>query len=73
MAITDSYYEYPNAGWWNSKAEIAKKMTDKMTDSALWFSRKDCHKAAKANPATEGKYMDELSIYVTEINRRLTK
>ncbi len=61
-----NYYIYPNAGWWETKAELAQKMNI----AELYYSRRDCYDAAKANPETESKYMDELSIYITEINRR---
>jgi len=66
MRISSDYYVYPNAGWWHRVEESAKKLSN----AELWYARRDCHEAAKANPETEGKYMDELSIYVTEINRR---
>jgi hypothetical protein len=64
--LNSNEYEYPNLGWWHLKEEIASKMT---LDSLRW-SRKDCDEAARANPDVEGKYRDEGSIYVREMNKR---
>lgn len=64
---SQAFYKYPFAGWWQTKEEKAKKMTL----AELVYARKDCFEAAKANPNTEGKYMDELSIYAKEMNRRI--
>jgi hypothetical protein len=61
--------EYGKPGWWNLKASIAKKMTD----AGLLYSIYDCSEAAKCIPQNEGKYMDEMSIYQMEINRRRTQ
>jgi len=69
MRISSDYYVYPNIGWWHRKEEYAKKLSD----AELWYARRDCYSAAQANTETEGKYMDELSIYVTEMNQRSKK
>lgn len=57
---------WPHSGWWNSKEEKARKMTM----AELAYARKDCFETAQANPETEGKYMDELSVYAMEMQRR---
>ncbi len=45
-----------------------------MTIEGLQYSIRDCREAAKAaqgwDAAGEGKYMDELSVYLTEVNKR---
>ena len=45
-----------------------------MTIEGLRYSINDCRKAAEAargwDAAGEGKYMDELSVYLTEVNKR---
>jgi hypothetical protein len=64
--VTDTYYEYPNAGWWKSKESLAKKMTVE----ALEWSAKDAFEAAQSLPEVEGKYMDEVSIYRMELKKR---
>ncbi len=57
---------------WNAKAAIARKMTL----SELHYARLDCVKTARAlgTAAMIGKdsgyYMDEASIYRTELDRR---
>lgn len=67
MAITDAYWEYPNAGWWHLKEKIAKKMSD----AQLEYSRKDSFQAATIGvPENYGKYMDENSVYIQEIKKR---
>jgi len=60
------YYEWPHVGWWKSKESIARNMTV----SQLHYARLDCDKAARSNPAVEGKYRDEGSIYAMEMRRR---
>ena len=63
------YNSYPNAGWWKVKQRIAHDMDE----NQLAFARADCFKASKCLAINEGKYMDELSIYATEQNRRNKK
>lgn len=45
-----------------------------MTIEGLQYSIRDCREAAKAaqgwDLAGEGKYMDEMSVYLTEIRKR---
>lgn len=45
-----------------------------MTIEGLQYSIRDCREAAKAaqgwDAAGEGKYMDELSVYLAEVNNR---
>lgn len=52
---------------WTAKAA-------EMTIEGLQYSIRDCREAAKAaqgwDAAGEGKYMDELSVYLTEVNKR---
>lgn len=66
MDARNPYDIFPQAGWWNRKAEIAKGMTD----SQLRFAMTDCREAARAGLENQGKYMDELSIYATELKTR---
>jgi hypothetical protein len=63
LAESQAYYNYPNAGWWERKKDLASRMTV----SELTFARRDAHEAAKACTNEEGKYMDECSIYGMEL------
>jgi len=70
MTKSDTYYNYPNAGWWHSLENMAKGMQA----SELEYSRLDSFQAAtKGVECNYGKYMDENSIYVREINKRSAK
>ncbi|HUS49505.1 MAG TPA: hypothetical protein VMZ91_05035 [Candidatus Paceibacterota bacterium] len=50
---------------WNREEERAKRMTDE----ELQYSIKDAYEAAQAG-MNEGKYMDQISVYRQELNRR---
>jgi len=66
MEVSENYFKYPNAGWWNAKEEAAKKMTI----AQLHYARLDCFKAGQANPERQGYYLDEGCVYATEQRRR---
>lgn len=61
----NDYNSWSHAGWWKSKEERARQMTE----AQLRYSRQDCHEAALAGAAPD-KYRDEGSIYVGELRRR---
>lgn len=61
------YFDYPHAGWWRTKEEIAGRMSE----AELWYARFDCNKTAEEVTDQENKYRDEGSIYHREIDKRL--
>lgn len=66
MEMSDAWNNWPGAGWWKRKEELASKMSD----SELHYARLDCHKAGQANPERQGYYLDEGSVYNMEQMRR---
>jgi len=62
----NEYLWIPTIDWDHYEAKACE-----MSDAELHYARLDALKAAKANPETEGLYMDELSVYIKEqMNRR---
>jgi len=61
---------------WNAEAAKAKEMTN----TELWYAKRDAAETAKLwnNPETDpddnyGFYMDQVSVYHAELERRRTK
>lgn len=66
MEMSDSWNNWPGAGWWKRMEERAKGMS--LAD--LHYARLDCFKAGQANPERQGYYLDEGSVYAMEQKKR---
>ena len=60
---------WPHFGWQKNKEAYARSLDN----TELWGAILDCQKAAQICTNEQSKYMDELSIYRTETERRQRK